>query len=1025
MSSDVRAEWNGGQRLTLGRTVAVISLAIMPVAMARAQVAEREARPVATRPAATQPAATQPATQPAATRPAETPPPKLVPLSFNGASMNDVARFLSEQYSKPVIVAKDVTSIQVTLVNPKQLPAAEALDVLATALHEVGVAIEERETTVHLIPIAQIAQAQIPTLGAEVELSTITPASQIVRKMFAVRQADPTKLVEVVKPLLPSYGAVTMDAGTGKLMVVATVERLMVVEGIIRELDLPGAAGGELRVFPIKNVDVYEVVPVLEKLVAGYLGVEVKPGGRGDSYSSYDRYDRYGYRYSGGSSNVSSAAPTPGAVVIKSEKTPVLLIPEPRRSAIIVSAPKNVLAQVALWLEELDQQKPPSVQNEMVDVKFVEVEELVNRLTTMLNSLPDEGLRNAMRIFPFPASRKVMLVGSEQNRAIIKQWIGEIDIAETGVRVTQTFTLKNADAQQIAENIKELFEDGLSMRARYIDIYNLDMSSGAESRTKVTVTANVRNNSITVRASPEKMTRIAEQIAEWDKPLEGDQARPRIFELKYADPEKTKTLLEGLFTKKQSGRDDFIRGWFGMMDDEFESSATPVGRLFGQFRFEAYPETGKLVVVSKNEENYKVIEEMIAEIDRPQTAGRPRVIQLKFADAETLAEQLNALLNAPGTPASILRRSQAGNLKDMGSDESPFRTGDQNFNPQNNNNRQPQQQNAGVMQFWWQNPPSEMIKTRQPSNLVGKLRIVPNVEQNLLLVAAPEEYVESIENFVRELDRPGQQVLIKAVIAEITLDDSMSLGYRFSTVKDAFTSGDSLVTDDALRGLFTYAFKDVHDNRHTFTFDMDVNNLLSLLHRKTNLKIRSEPKVFTADNVEAEFFDGQDIPFIKDSNFSGVSGVQNQTFDYKAVGIRLRVRPHITKERNIDLTVNLLVSSIVPGQTLFGGAIVDRRETTTRIVLDDGKTFMISGILREEDRNITRGIPGISDIPWVGEVFKHHEVVKANREVLIFLTPYVISQGDSHAPIEDEPKERMEQYYPSSDLSAVTSEDKP
>lgn len=966
-----------------------------------------ETQPVAgTRPASTQPVTT---TQAAQSKPAEPPKPKLVPLSFNNAGMNDVARFLTDQLGKPVIISKEVSSIRVTLVNPRQLPKEEALSVLATALQEVGVAIEEREKTVHLIPIAQVAQSQLQTVGAEVDLKTLTPISRIIRKVFVVRQTDPARLVEVVKPLLPSYGVVTADPATGKLIVVATVERLMVIEGIVRELDVPGMGGGELRVFTVRNVDVLEIVPLLEKLISGYIGAEVKavtatPAGAGGRPGGPVRMSG-----PGGPSGPGGAPSPPGGaggVVIKGEKPAVLLIPEPRRSAIVVAAPANVLAQIDLWLVHLDQPKPPSTQNEIIEVQYIDAGELVGQLTTMLNSIPDDSLRNAMRIFPFASSRKVMLIGSEQNRKIVKEWIKEIDIADTGIRVTETFTLKNADAQQVVENIKELFQEQQRRSYYYFDYYDTRRGTG-EDRTKVTVTANTRNNSVTVVASPEKMARIREQIEEWDMPLEGEQAAPRIFDLKYVDPDKTKTLLESLFTKKE--QNDSFRRWF-FYDDEPSSTASPVGRLFGQFRFEAYPDTGKLIVVSKNEENYRVIEEMIAKIDRPQTAGLPRIIQLKFADAETLAEQLNALLNAPGTPTSILRRSQLGTFEDLGSNESPFRTGDQS-NARPDNNRQQGQQNTGVMQFWWQSPPSEMIKTRQPSNLVGKLRIVPNVEQNLLMVAAPEEYVESIERFVAELDRPGQQVLIKAVIAEVTLEDAMSLGYRFSTDPTAFITGDPLITENALRGLFTYSFEDLHDNRHTFTFDMDVNNLLSLLRRVTDLKIKSEPKVFTADNVEAEFFDGQDIPFISNSFVSGTTG-QSQSFEYKPVGIRLRVRPHITKERNIDLTVNLLVSSIIPGRTLFGGAIVDRRETTTRIVLEDGKTFLISGILREEDRKIIRGIPGLQDIPLIGEIFKHRETAKVNTEVLIFLTPYVIGSQDSHEVIEAEPLERLRRNFP-------------
>src|SRR5690606_982576 len=130
---------------------------------------------------------------------------------------------------------------------------------------------------------------------------------------------------------------------------------------------------------------------------------------------------------------------------------------------------------------------------------------------------------------------------------------------------------------------------------------------------------------------------------------------------------------------------------------------------------------------------------------------------------------------------SILRRGQSGYFRELEDRGSPY--SDDAQAPGQPRPQQAQQRGAapGEMQFWWQNPPSDLVKNRQPSNLVGKLRIVPNVEQNLLLVVAPTEFADDIEEFVSTLDRPGQQVLIKALIAEITHDDTISLGYRFST----------------------------------------------------------------------------------------------------------------------------------------------------------------------------------------------------------------------------------------------------
>ena len=937
---------------------------------------------------------------------AETPPaqPKLIPLSFTDAPMQQIAKFLTDNLGKPVIVNPDVLKYKVTVTNPKPLPVDEALYVLRNALHEVGVAVEEREHTVHLIPIGLVLQRRIEMVPPEVDPATIQPANRIVRKIFVLRQYDPIKLVEVIRPLLPSYGHVTADPTTGTLIVVATGEELVTIAQVISELDKKEVSGRELRVFTVEHCDVLELIPMLEKLISGYLGIEVKaatsatgagpsPGGTGQSGLS-------GGGAPGGGPGGPAAAPgAVGVLSIEAEKKPVLLIPDPRRSAIVVEAPPHVLAQIADWLKQLDQPKPPSSHIEFVKVQYGDAEDLANQLTTMLNTIPDDSLRSAVRISASPSSRQLMIAGSEENRAIVKGWLATIDTADTGLRITETFNLRYADAQQIAENIKEVFGEEDQGFRRFI--YYGSSRQPESDRGKVTVTANARNNSVTVLASPERMVRIAEQIEEWDKRFEGTEAAPRIFDLKYADPEKAKELLESLFTKKEQSQ----RPWW--WDDYEQQSPSPVGRLFGQFRFESYPELGKLVVVSKNEENYAVIEDLISRIDQPQMAGLPRIIPLKFADAETLAEQLNALLNAPGTPTSILRRGEIGTFTELKDEGSPYSRREQT--PQ----RQPQQQEqptTAVMQFWWQNAPAD-TKERQPSNLVGKLRIVPNVEQNLLLVAAPEEYVEAIQRLVADLDKPGYQVLIKAVIAEITHDDSTSLGYRFSTDPSVFTSGEPLITENALRGLLTYGFQDTFGRQNTVTLDVDVNNLISLLRKVTHLKIRSEPKILTADNVEGEFFDGQDIPFLSSTLTTDVGG-QNQGFDYFPVGITLRVRPHITQEANIDLTVNLRVSSRIPGQELFGGAIVDRRETTTRVVLEDSRTFMISGILRAEEREITRRVPGLGDIPILGELFKHREIANVNSELLIFLTPYVISPaGRAPDAIEKEPQERLEKYF--------------
>ncbi|MCZ6655039.1 MAG: type II and III secretion system protein, partial [Planctomycetota bacterium] len=129
-----------------------------------------------------------------------------------------------------------------------------------------------------------------------------------------------------------------------------------------------------------------------------------------------------------------------------------------------------------------------------------------------------------------------------------------------------------------------------------------------------------------------------------------------------------------------------------------------------------------------------------------------------------------------------------------------------------------------------------------------------------------------------------------------------------------------------------------------------------------------------------------------------------------AVGIMLNVRPQITVEKDVDLEINLELSSIVPGQVLFGGFIVDRRETTTQIIVKNGQTIVLSGILRDTESQITRKIPILGDIPLLGELFTSRETAKSRTELLVFITPVVVdnpSENDTNFNVGE--RQRLEE----------------
>jgi type II secretion system protein D len=628
-------------------------------------------------------------------------------------------------------------------------------------------------------------------------------------------------------------------------------------------------------------------------------------------------------------------------------------------------------------------------------------------------------------------SNQVVLRGNVALLQRMERLITSLDRPNAATLATATFRLRYADADQVATNIRDLYEQnrgqnqnqnqqnqnpfrqffgpggggdqgggnqrggggnqggnrqgqrGGNQQGQQADA----TATGASANLRVT--SNKQQNSVTVLAEEQVLTQVRSLIETvWDQPLPEEAVIPKIYDLKNSDPIKVRDVLTGLF---------------GSPSTTTQTQSTQgVGRLAGQFSFQAIPEAQRLVVVAKSPDNMFVIDQIIEGLDQPQSAGLPEIIELKHASAEELAEQLNTLLAQEGTLASI-RRAESGLTEDSAS-ASPFASTDSQTAATQNTDTAATN-SSEFINFWWQRarPPTD---SRGSSNLVSKLRIVPVWRQNAVMVLAPAEYRSAVIDLIRDMDKPGRQVLISAVVAEISLEDATALGLRWSSqpinptnTENAF--GVSFENQNTQNNFLNSLF-----DTSVLNVNADLNVLFQALNEKTAINILSEPRIFTADNQEAEFFDGQDIPFITDSQ-TNQEGSVVQSFDYRAVGIQLRVRPRITVNRDVDLRVNLELSSIQPQQTLFGGFIVDRRETTTQLIVRNGQTIVISGILRSETSDIKRKIPLLGDIPLLGALFTSIDKEVSRTELVAFITPIVVDNPTEVRELNEPFRQRL------------------
>jgi general secretion pathway protein D len=288
------------------------------------------------------------------------------------------------------------------------------------------------------------------------------------------------------------------------------------------------------------------------------------------------------------------------------------------------------------------------------------------------------------------------------------------------------------------------------------------------------------------------------------------------------------------------------------------------------------------------------------------------------------------------------------------------------------------------------------------SNLIGQVRFIPVARSKAILVLAPPEYLDDINKMVTELDQPGMQVMIKVVIAEVNHSSMTSLGVQLTTDSSMVNA----FTDNAANILSGFVY---NGNIGSTVLDMtaNLNTLISLLVKKTNAKILNQPTLWTKDNEEAVFIKGQRVAFIQGDQDSA-NGI-TRSFSYDDVGLTLRLRPNITPEKAVDMTINLIISQVEP-ERINDQVAVSNLDTTTHLIVNDGQTIMLGGILFQNESNVKRKVPLLGDVPIMGELFKHSEKQLSNDELLCFVTPYVIDSDNLNAiPADKDTKKQLEE----------------
>jgi type IV pilus assembly protein PilQ len=255
---------------------------------------------------------------------------------------------------------------------------------------------------------------------------------------------------------------------------------------------------------------------------------------------------------------------------------------------------------------------------------------------------------------------------------------------------------------------------------------------------------------------------------------------------------------------------------------------------------------------------------------------------------------------------------------------------------------------------------------------------------NALLVTDIDERLDQAESMIRSLDTRTPQVEIVARLVDVDVSATRDLGIKWGVhgmdVMDAGVSEN-----------FDMNAADVNGPAGVVKIGTvkafgSIEATLQMLETQNKANIISNPRITTVNNREASVVVGKQIPLIV-QDFAGNAVTQMTT-----IGIKLNVTPHINVGNKITMDVHPEVSDLAAQSTVQGGIIINTTMADTRVMVNDGETAVIGGLIRSNESTTKRGVPILMDIPLIGALFRSSSTTTAKRELLIFVTPKILGE---------------------------------
>jgi general secretion pathway protein D len=276
---------------------------------------------------------------------------------------------------------------------------------------------------------------------------------------------------------------------------------------------------------------------------------------------------------------------------------------------------------------------------------------------------------------------------------------------------------------------------------------------------------------------------------------------------------------------------------------------------------------------------------------------------------------------------------------------------------------------------------------------------------NSLIITAPDALYRQLRAVIDQLDGRRAQIYIEAMVVEVSENKLNEVGIQWVSALGNNAGVGTNLPVGGIPGLLAAAINpetvlsgvrgmSVGVVRQNSSGSYTLGALANFLETKADGNILSKPNMITLDNEEAKIVVGQNVPFVTGSysTSSGGSTVSPYTtVERKDVGLTLRVRPQVGEGGAVRMTVFQEKSSVEPSTvSSLNGPTTNKSSIETTVVIDDGSTLVLAGLLQDTYSNADSQVPLLGDIPYVGNLFKSRSRERKKTNLMVFLRPVVM-----------------------------------